>query len=273
MIMDGESLKSGAVAAVKNVKNPITLARMVMDHTPHCLLVGDGARVFANEMGIPVTPTEDLVTPEACAEYAHFQSNYGNAVATLFNDSHADPKEEATKAAMATTTRTDVLPLASTTPPSTTSTTTPISISLGHDTVGAVAYDSCGRLACATSTGGITGKRPGRVGDSPLIGAGGYADNAAGACSVTGHGESIMRTLLASRVVRNMDRSVGHDSNFTNEPTQAAREALLNMHARVSGRGGVVCIDSHGRIGHWATTEAMAWASASGEVGKKKSLF
>ena len=163
LIMDGKTLRSGSVAALSGVRNPVTLARRVMDSTPHCLLVGDGAQAFAVEQGIEIVPTESLVTEEAVKQYAEYKQQYKSVVGDLFND----PK--------------------------------------GHDTVGAVAYDAAGNIACATSTGGITGKRVGRVGDSPLVGSGGFADNMAGGCSSTGHGESIIPVQLCARAVQSME--------------------------------------------------------------------
>lgn len=227
MIMNGQDLRSGAVAAVQKIQNPIRLARLVMDRTPHCLLVGDGASAFADECGVPRVSVDELTTQEARQEFATFKAEYSAAVSTLFNGNKPDAITHA-----------------------------PTHQS-GHDTVGAVAFDQNGNIACATSTGGITGKRVGRVGDTPLVGLGGYADNAAGACAATGHGESIMRTLLASRAIAAMERGA--------DPSAAAREALENMQARVGGRGGLVCVDRTGRVGHWATTERMVWASVEGE--------
>jgi beta-aspartyl-peptidase (threonine type) len=247
------------VAAVKNVKNPITLARLVMEKTPHCLLVGDGARNFADECGIERTPTEQLVTDEARAEYAQYCSEYGRAVSALFNKPHAGAAESnAGRDSHTADEATANEDAANTAPQPAPHRPVHAETTLSHDTVGAVAYDAAGQVACATSTGGITGKRVGRVGDSPLLGLGGYADSWAGACSVTGHGESIMRTMLASRVVSNMED--GQD------PSAAARAALTHMYTRVEGRGGAICVDTQGRIGHFGTTEAMAWAEATGTL-------
>jgi beta-aspartyl-peptidase (threonine type) len=122
----------------------------------------------------------------------------------------------------------------------------------GHETVGAVAMDSEGNLAAATSTGGVTGKRVGRVGDVPIIGSGGYADNRVGAVSTTGHGESIMKVTLA-RLVLSFVAS-GEDIQL------AAEKALRYMSMRVNGNGGLIAIDSDGNIAHAFTTSRMAWA-------------
>ena len=224
MIMDGTTLRSGAVAAVSGVANPISLARKVMDSTAHCLLVGQGAEQFAQELGISAVDESTLVTDDARQELEQFQQ-YSQAVSGLFNKSSAES---------------------------------------GHDTVGAVAYDSHGHVASGTSTGGITGKRVGRVGDSPLVGCGGLADNACGACSTTGHGESIIAVTLASSVVNSFLPNLGNAQ-------QAAQAGIERMWHRVKGRGGVIVIGSDGEIGHYASTKRMAWASAKGVVHEEPS--
>ena len=133
--------------------------------------------------------------------------------------------------------------------------------SFGHDTVGAVALDSDGNIAVATSTGGVTGKRVGRIGDVPLIGSGGYADNKVGGVSTTGHGESIMKVNLAKLVLTYMN---------TGMPVQEASEKALGyMKVRVSGHGGLIALDADGNIGHAFTTKRMVWASIrDGEMKK-----
>ena len=122
----------------------------------------------------------------------------------------------------------------------------------GNDTVGAVARDMFGNIACATSTGGITLKRTGRVGDSPLIGCGGLADNDRGGVSTTGHGESITRVTLASRVLSLLD---------TLSIEEAIEQALKYMEAKTGGRGGLILVTKDGEIGKGFTTKRMAWAS------------
>ena len=113
--------------------------------------------------------------------------------------------------------------------------------------------DSEGNIAAATTTGGVTGKKVGRVGDVPIIGSGGYADNRVGAVSTTGHGESILKVNLAKLVLSYMD--VGMDVQV------AAEKALGYMALRVDGHGGLIALDSNGNIGHACTTKGMAWAS------------
>jgi len=133
--------------------------------------------------------------------------------------------------------------------------------SFGHDTVGAVALDSDGNIAVATSTGGVTGKRVGRIGDVPLIGSGGYADNKVGGVLTTGHGESIMKVNLAKLVLTYMNTGM--------QVQEAAEKALGYMKVRVSGHGGLIALDADGNIGHAFTTKRMVWASIKdGEMKK-----
>jgi beta-aspartyl-peptidase (threonine type) len=123
----------------------------------------------------------------------------------------------------------------------------------GHDTVGAVALDSHGNLAAATSTGGVTGKRVGRVGDVPIVGSGGYADNRVGAVSTTGDGEAILKVNLAKLVLTYMESGL--------DIQEAADKALGYMDIRVKGNGGLIAVDPQGNIGHAFTTKRMVWAS------------
>jgi beta-aspartyl-peptidase (threonine type) len=129
-----------------------------------------------------------------------------------------------------------------------------------HDTVGAAAVDSAGMVACATSTGGITMKRPGRVGDSPLVGSGGYADNALGACSATGHGESLGKFVASYRALALLPT--------VQNPTAAIHTTLDAMLRRVGGRGGLIMVTPDGRVGHGTTTTRMVWASCRGGAGQ-----
>ncbi|XP_072031163.1 isoaspartyl peptidase/L-asparaginase-like [Amphiura filiformis] len=217
IIMEGQHLKAGAVAGVKNIRNPINLARMVMDKTDHVMLVGEGANLFASKMGISQVPKEELVTQENIKAWEHYQ-NFKLTVEDLSSNG-ADNNN-----------------------------------TYGHDTVGAVAVDIHGNVACATSTGGITAKMVGRVGDSPIIGCGAYCDNAVGAVSTTGHGESIMKVTLARDVLYNMQQGMSSQA--------AAEKSLDYMTERLAGAGGVVVVSNHGDIGYHFTTERMAWASA-----------
>ena len=124
------------------------------------------------------------------------------------------------------------------------------------DTVGAVAVDASGQVAAATSTGGTSWKRHGRVGDSPLVGAGCYADRRAGAASATGHGESILRVVLCKAVTDHLKAGL--------MPDEAARAAVREMVERTGGEGGVIVVDRLGRIGHYTSTPRMPWAAVVG---------
>ncbi|KAM9315933.1 isoaspartyl peptidase/L-asparaginase-like [Gastrophryne carolinensis] len=210
IIMDGKSLAAGSVSCIRNIANPVTFARTVMEKTPHVMLTGIGANKYAETMNIARVPKEELVTELARKEWELYQK-YKQSVACLFNTEKI------------------------------------------HDTVGAVAIDSEGNVASATSTGGITNKMVGRVGDSPVIGSGAYADNFTGAVSTTGHGESILKVTLARLVLFNMDRG--------DSPQVAADHALDYMKNKVNGRGGLIAVS---RTGEWAarfTTQRMAWAT------------
>ncbi|KAK4534318.1 hypothetical protein CDCA_CDCA01G0343 [Cyanidium caldarium] len=289
-VMEGRFLRYGAVAGLSGcVRNPVTVARAVMERTEHCMLVGSGANRFAmrcaQEGLVEAVRNEraELVTPEALAEWKRYRL-FRSAVRDWFGASPAF----ASGSASATSASGAVPPTATTTAPLTATArarhlshdgsswrhdknaATPLRRSDAdagtfgsvrsdeHDTVGAVAIDNYGNVAAATSTGGITAKMVGRVGDSPLIGCGCYADNSTGAVSTTGHGESIMRVMLASRVCLLMQSGMNAQ--------QAARSALRSMEERVGGRGGVIVIGKHGDLGAAFTTERMVWASISDGV-------
>ena len=193
-IMEGATLRAGAVAAVSRIRNPILAARAVMQHSPHVLLAGRGAEVFASRKKIP------LVKPD------HF---------------HTAARLEALKR----------------------------NLKHHHGTVGAVALDRDGNLAAATSTGGFTGKLPGRVGDSPIVGAGTWADNAACAVSGTGHGELFMRTALAHDVAARI--------KYGRQSLPRAATAALTAIARLGGDGGLVAVDRRGNVAMPFNSEAM----------------
>ena len=158
-IMDGRSLKAGAVCGVTHIKNPIELARTVMEHSDYVMLSGTGAEEFALTRGIALVPRSYFYTPERWRQLERIRS--GDAGLSALTISHVG-------------------------------------------TVGAVALDSAGRLAAATSTGGMTGKRYNRIGDSPIIGAGTYADDRSCAVSATGHGEVFIRAAVAHDICSRM---------------------------------------------------------------------
>ncbi|GFO04899.1 isoaspartyl peptidase/l-asparaginase [Plakobranchus ocellatus] len=223
IVIDGRNLESGAVCGLQGCANPVQVARLVMEKTSHCLLSGRGATDFMESQGIARIPDTELVTPEARNEWETYVK-FSAAVRSLFSSRSTPP------------------------------------VTSGCDTVGAVAMDAKGNLAAATSTGGITAKLPGRVGDSPIIGSGAYADNTVGAVSTTGHGESIMKVCLAKKVGEQMEKGDTAD--------QAARNALDFMAQRVGGAAGVIALskDRQGaacQVGHHFTTTRMAWSSIS----------
>lgn len=227
ILMDGCDLKFGAVAGVKGVKNAVTLARRIMEATPHALIVGRGAERLAAEWGLTVAP-ESMITPEMLAAWRRHAAD-----------------EAATRNVPGVLSPADILRLQSRLP------------TLG-DTVGAVAVDSSGRVAAATSTGGTHHKLPGRVGDSPIVGAGAYADNLAGGVSCTGHGESIMRICMAFVACQAMARGA--------EAMAAANEAVTRLSERTGGPGGCIAVDQQGRLGWAWNTRAMpyGWRTDAG---------
>jgi len=213
-MMDGSTLRTGAVACVSRVKNPVVLARSVMEQTPHCLVVGQGAERLAQQLHIPMVPSPmEMISDVSRKEWESFRHNFEGAVDTLFLQQQAQ-----------------------------------------HDTVGAVAIDAQGNIACATSTGGITGKRNGRVGDSCLIGCGGYSDSRYGGVSTTGHGESIMKVTLARDIIFGIQS--GQD------PCTVMQHCLQDMYERVGGKGGAILLSRQGQAVVGFTTSRMAWALA-----------
>lgn len=210
MIMDGATLNFGAVAAIRNILHPITVARIVMENSEHCLLVGSGAQDFSQQMGISqLNPTELLTSREL----------------SFYEEIKNDPDFTTKK---------------------------PFEISK-KGTVGAVALDRKGNLVAGTSTGGTPRKLPGRVGDTPIIGAGTYADNQCGAASATGWGESIMKVLLSKTACDYLKVRNAEDS---------AKLAIQVLKQRVKGLGGIILIDKNGNYGFAHNTSKMAFAYA-----------
>jgi beta-aspartyl-peptidase (threonine type) len=207
--MDGPTLRAGAVAGVKTVKNPILLARRVCDDTPHVLIAGPGADAFARECGIPEYPNTLFITPRALAR---------------FQELRAKAEREGAD-----------------------------SVRRGIGTVGAVAVDKDGHVAACTSTGGTPYKRPGRVGDTPIIGAGTYADDAEGAASSTGLGEAIVKVSMARAACVRV-------REFGLSPLAAARFAVGLLRERAQADGGIIVAGPDGRLGWAFNTPGMARA-------------
>jgi beta-aspartyl-peptidase (threonine type) len=207
-IMDGKTLKAGAIASVTTIRNPISTARAVMEQSEHVMMIGAGAEKFAAEKGMEIVDTS----------YFHTE--------TRFNQLQKIREKEKTE--------------------------------LDHNggsgstenifiegnkfgTVGAVALDAYGNLAAATSTGGMTNKRYGRVGDVPIIGAGTYADNNTCAVSATGHGEYFIRSVVAHDIASLMD--------YKKMPLKkAADEVVMKKLVERGGEGGVIAVDRNGNI-------------------------
>jgi beta-aspartyl-peptidase (threonine type) len=194
-LMDGRTLSAGAVTGLQHVKNPIDLARLIMDKSPHVMLVGAGAEEYARAQGVEMVSNEYFRTP---ARQRQLERHLRGAIS----------RENELEA---------------------------------FGTVGAVALDLSGNLAAATSTGGMTGKRWGRVGDSPIIGAGTYANNASCAVSATGHGEYFIRTVVAHDICARVE--------YLKIPlTQAVDQVLNGRMKQLGGNGGVIAIDPRGEI-------------------------
>lgn len=243
-IMDGATLRSGAVAAVRGVRNPITLARRVLE-SEVAVLVGQGAERFAEAVGVERCADEDLIVPRERVRWEElrrldafrtpdaFQRPPGEVAGQRGIVWGGSDRETAYAASLHLE-------------------DPPVRINHPGDTVGAVALDRYGHLAAATSTGGTPFKLPGRVGDSPLIGAGLYADVQTGGCSSTGWGESIIKVLLAKTATDLLGAGYA--------PADAARMAIERLEQRVYGLGGVVLLDAQGRIGFAFNTPRMAYA-------------
>lgn len=252
-LMEGHTLRVGGVAGIEHIKNPILLARKVLE-SPHVLLIGRGAEVFAQEQGMELCTRKDLLTERQYIRWKQAQTAPGQTV------EEKEPRYYRRNlgtlpASEGTTGKTpqDMLQKYLQSGQNNTPTKgdgTPEQEEK-HGTVGAVALDSSGTLAAATSTGGFLSKYPGRVGDSPLPGSGFYADDNA-AISCTGHGEEFMRLLLARRAADFVARG------YTARDAAEATIALLG--ARLNGTGGLIIVDRLGNIGYSWNSRSMAHA-------------
>ncbi len=223
-IMDGATLKAGAVAGLRRVRSPIELARAVMEKSPHVFLIGEGAEQFAAAQGLELVPNEFFHT-----------------------ERRREQLRRAKERETAETRGTASVPLELSSPG--VSDTDHFLREQRYGTVGCVALDRSGNLAAATSTGGMTNKKFGRVGDVPVIGAGTYASNATCAVSATGWGEYFIRATVGHDISAQMEY-LGRDL-----PTAAA--ATLAKVARLGGDGGVIGIDRQGRVTMDFNSEGM----------------
>lgn len=217
-LMDGRSRDAGAVTGVTATKNPISLARAVMEHSPHVFLSREGADQFSREQGLEQVGPEWFATDERRRQLELMRSD----------TSHYFDEE------------------------------------LKYGTVGAVAVDVHGHVAAATSTGGLTGKRWGRIGDTPLIGAGTYADDRAGAVSATGAGEYFIRAAVASEICARI-RMLG-------ESASVAADRVIADVGSLGGSGGVILVTPQGDAGWAFNTPGMYRGIASAE-GKRVAIY
>ena len=222
-IMDGRDLSAGAVAGVQNIANPTILARLVIAKSEHVMLIGQGAMRFADHCGMEFVPDHYFLTRERIEQH---KTAHQHGWLMLDHEENAAATEEQK-----------------------------------YGTVGAIARDIHGNLAAATSTGGLVNKSEGRVGDSPIIGAGVYADNETCAVSATGYGEDFMRTVLAKTIADIID----FNGLMAPDATKAGIEYLVR---KVNGRGGVIVIDRYGNCASQFTTKKMihGWIEKGGET-------
>jgi L-asparaginase / beta-aspartyl-peptidase len=219
LLMNGANLRTGGVACVERLRNPIRAARLVLDKSPHVYFVATGAERFARQHGMALCDNTELVIPrEQERLYKAQEAELAGLRDTTFSGPLQIPPDD---------------PHAS------------------HDTVGAVALDVEGNIAAGTSTGGTLNKAPGRVGDSSLIGCGCYADNLSAAVSLTGWGEPIMKLVLGKWAV---DRVAAGAS-----PQEAAQAAIDYLFERLGGHGGIILLGPDGRVGVAYNTPRMAW--------------
>ena len=217
-IMDGKTMMAGAVAGVTTIKNPISAARAVMEKSEHVMMVGQGAEAFAKQAGITI------VDPK----YFYTKERWDGLQKAIKEDSVKAVLDHGSKKSMKLGT-------------------------VNHDykfgTVGAVALDKAGNLAAGTSTGGMTNKKYGRVGDAPIIGAGTYANNATAGISCTGWGEFYIRNVVAHDISAMME--------YKNMSIADASQAVLDKVGKMGGDGGLIALDAEGHAAMPFNTEGM----------------
>jgi len=217
-IMNGTTLHCGAVAAVHSIRNPVSLARKILEESEHILLVGDGAERFAAQHGLPICNPRELIAAREEKLWESAQQNGRFASKDAFRGNGGS-----------------------------------------SDTVGAVALDRDGTICVGTSTGGTLNKYPGRVGDSPLIGCGSYADSAIGGVSTTGWGEAMIRVVMAKTVIDMMEANGG-------KAQAAADQGIELLRRKADGYGGVIVLNALGECGVAFNTPRMARAYITSEM-------
>jgi beta-aspartyl-peptidase (threonine type) len=278
-IMDGKTLAAGAVTGIKHVKNPIELARAVMEKSPHVMLMGAGAEEFALEQGMTLVPNSYFRTEERVRQLERaLKDEKGQRTSGAMRGGRADGTDDARLAGDAPRSQADIASapdakrLASSAPSrlphldeanSAAFERAPIGTS---GTVGAVALDRFGNLAAATSTGGLTAKRAGRVGDSPIIGAGTYANNQTCAVSSTGDGEFFIRGVVAHDVCALMAyKSISLEA--------AAHIVIHDKIAGMNATGGVIAVDKAGDIVMDFNSDGMFRASRDSRGRKDFAIY
>jgi beta-aspartyl-peptidase (threonine type) len=231
-VMNGADLRAGAVACVSHIRRPVRAARAVLEDGAHVLLAGAGAEAFARERALEMVEPSHFSTE---ARRLQLERALAAGRVALDHDGSANA-------------------------------TTPLDEGQKFGTVGAVALDLHGHLAAATSTGGMTNKRVGRVGDSPLIGAGTYADDESAAVSCTGSGEMFIRAASAYDVCARM-RYAGQSLE------QATHAVVMQSLPRIGGNGGLIAVDRHGNICLPFNTEGMYRGHARGREQAQTAIY
>ena len=244
-IMDGKTLKAGAVAGLRRVKNPINLARSVMEKSPHVMMIGDGAELFAKEQNIELVPEKYFWTQERWDSLQHIIKEEKEKRNKSKGTSQKLKTEENQKSAVHN---------------SQTLESRLLNRDSKYGTVGAVALDKDGNIAAGTSTGGMTYKKYGRVGDVPIIGAGTYANNETCAVSATGWGEYFIRLSVAKDISSLME--------YRALPIQQAADMVIKQKLQnLGGDGGIIAIDKFGNMAISFNSEGMyrAYINAEGK--------
>lgn len=223
-IMEGHTLNAGAVAGVQHVRNPIDAARLVMEKSPHVMLAREGADAFARENGLTMVPQEYFITEARRRTLERQKAAEANRPTSDASDDPLYSSPDDRK----------------------------------YGTVGAVALDQAGNLAAGTSTGGMSNKRWGRIGDAPVIGAGTYADNASCAVSATGHGEYFIRVAVAHDICARV--------KYLGATIEEAGRATLDRVAELGGDGGVIIMDARGNRA-WPFNTAGMFRGYRGATG------
>ncbi|MCR6591132.1 isoaspartyl peptidase/L-asparaginase family protein [Campylobacter insulaenigrae] len=229
-LMDGKSLNAGAIAMARTIKNPIEAAKIVMDKTPHTLIAGEGADKLAKNNGLEIVNQKYFYTDH---RYKQLQDAKKSKKVLLDSDK--------AKAHLG------------------------ISTEPYLGTVGAIALDKNGNLAAGTSTGGTTNKMTGRIGDSPIVGAGNYANNDSVAVSCTGTGDIYIRVAAAHEVASLY--------KYKKLSVQKAAEETIKEVAELGGTGGIISIDKNGKVGYAWTKDKLGMYHGEARIGKEPKIF